>query len=174
MDQIRAMQRHHHRVRTMDKGTIEILVQKAVENFSGDGWIQTGKRLIGENQRRALPEQSGQSDPLSLTTREPLHRTIQTFGTQNPRIQSSLTQALQTGLCPDGEQKIRQCPGKPVPTQGAGVDVLANTEFLNQAQVLPEGADLTALTAVALTKTLATPENASLLRDQRAIDHRHQ
>ena len=68
MNQIRSMQRHHHRFRTVGEGAISVSFQKAIEYFGGNGWIQTGQRLIGENQRRLLPEQPGQGNALSLTT----------------------------------------------------------------------------------------------------------
>ena len=54
-------------------------------------------------------------------------------------------------------------------SEGTGVDVLENGQFLHEPEVLPERSDLPALGWAAALQVVSSPEHTALIRGQAAV-----
>ena len=70
-----------------------------------------------------------------------------TYACEQLGIEIHLVHQRKAGVLVQGAQQVPKRPEQTMASQGTAVDVLDHTQFLHQAQVLPERADATPLSA---------------------------
>ena len=132
--------------------------KQGVENVFGEAGIKGGEGFVRQHEFRPLMQQTAQSHPLALPSGELTHGLFKQIG-----LQFHLVHQLQAGVWVQGTQQVPNRPEQPMASQGTAVDVLDHTQFLHQAQVLPERADLAPLPTGQLLMGPTTPVHGSCI-----------
>ena len=141
------------------------LFQENCDDILRKDRIQCGQRFIGENKHWLLAQQPRQCNALALAARELLDRRI-----QQQLGQSDLRHELCTGRSAETcIAEIAQSPKQRMAPEGTSIDVLEGGEFFDQAQVLPERADVTPPSTGQLADRLTRPEHLPLVGLETAI-----
>ena len=148
------------------------LRQQQGQQGGGQARIEAGQGFIGQQQGGVLAQQASDRHPLPLAAGEGRHRLAQQLGGQ---VHPGQHGGVGGGV--EGQQEVEQGPGPAPGRQPAGVEVLLHAELLDQAQVLPEGADAGLLAAAGPAGAGgggALPEHLAGSRGQQPVGHREQ